>query len=189
LSAAVYFARESLLGTPLIKELRPEYPPRLLCRVLEVSQSGYHAWLRRVPSERARSRERLKLAALAAHTRTRQTYGARRLQRELAANGFAASLGTVKRVRRELGLCCIQHKRRLRVATTDSRHSHDLGEELQVSQRAFLRVSQVGVSTFLAHHFNHSLTQPRTPGSPDGPKMESRRGYHVCSVSHSQKKC
>ena len=107
----------------MIKELRREYPVRVLCRVLEVSTSGYHAWLRRVPAERARARERLKLAALAAHARTRQTYGARRLQRELAADGFVASLGTIRRVRRELGLCCVQRKRRFRVATTDSRHS------------------------------------------------------------------
>jgi hypothetical protein len=37
------------------------------------------------------------------------------LQRELAANGFVASLSTIKRGRRELGLCCIQQKRRFRV--------------------------------------------------------------------------
>jgi putative transposase len=107
----------------VIKELRREYPVRLLCRVLGVSTSGYHAWLRRAPPRRACARERLKLAALAAHARTRQTYGARRLQRELAADGFVASLGTIKRVRRELGLCCVQRKRRSRVTTTDSRHS------------------------------------------------------------------
>jgi transposase InsO family protein len=40
----------------------------------------------------------------------------------LAADGFAVSLGTLKRVRRELGLQCVQQKRRFRVATTDSRH-------------------------------------------------------------------
>jgi transposase InsO family protein len=73
----------------------------------------------RQPSKRARAREQLKLAARAAHTRTRQTYGAVRLQKELAANGFIASLGTVKRVRRELGLCCVQRKKRFRVTTTD----------------------------------------------------------------------
>jgi putative transposase len=65
----------------------------------------------------------LKLAALAAHHRTRQTYGAQRLQQELAADGFRVSLGTVKRVRRELGLCCVQRKKRFRVTTTDSHHS------------------------------------------------------------------
>jgi putative transposase len=45
------------------------------------------------------------------------------LQRELAADGFVASLGTIKRVRRELGLSCIRQKKRFRVQTTDSRHS------------------------------------------------------------------
>lgn len=107
----------------MIKDLRREYPLRVLCRVLGVSASGYHAWRRRAPSQRARSRERLKVAALAAHARTRQTYGARRLQRELAADGFVASLGMVKRVRRELGLSCIGQQKRFRVATTDARHS------------------------------------------------------------------
>ncbi len=70
----------------------------------------------------ARARERLCVAAQAAHRRTRATYGAVRLQQELAADGFAASLGTVKRVRRELGLRCVQQKKRFRVTTTDSRH-------------------------------------------------------------------
>lgn len=106
----------------MIKELRQEYPVRVLCRVLEVSTSGYHAWLTRAPSARAQQRARLKLAAQAAHARTRQTYGARRLQQGLAADGFVASLGTDKRVRRELGLRCVQQKNRFRVTTTDSRH-------------------------------------------------------------------
>ena len=123
----------------VIKELRRDYPVRLLCRVLAVSQSGFHAWLRRAPSARTRSRERLKVAALAAHQRTRQTYGAERLRRESAAAGFRVSLGTVRRVRRELGLCCLQRKRRFRVATTDSRHSlaaapNLLGQDFRVAR-------------------------------------------------------
>lgn len=107
----------------MIQKMRLGYPLALLCRVLDVSASGYHAWATRQPSERARKRERLKVAMQAAHQRTRQTYGAVRLRRELAADGFAASLGTIKRVRRELNLRCIQQKRRFRVTTTDSRHS------------------------------------------------------------------
>jgi putative transposase len=127
----------------VIKDLRREYPLRVLCRVLEVSTSGYQAWLRRVPSERARAKERLKLATLGAHTRPRQTYGALRLQRELAADGFAASLGTIKRVRRELGLCCIQRKRRFRVATTDSRHSLAVASNLLAQDFRVARPDQV----------------------------------------------
>lgn len=103
--------------------MRLDYPLAVLCRVLDVSASGYHAWLTREPSKRARKRERLKVAARAAHHRTRGTYGAVRLQKELAADGFAASLGTIKRVRRELNLQCVQRKKRSRVVTTDSRHS------------------------------------------------------------------
>jgi putative transposase len=106
----------------MIKELRAEYPVRVLCRLLGVSRSGFHAWLVRKPSARARARERLKVAALAAHQRTRQTYGAQRLQQELAADGFRVSLGTVKSVRRELGLRCVQQQERFRVQTTNSGH-------------------------------------------------------------------
>ena len=78
------------------------------------------------------------MAARAAHHRTRQTYGAQRLQKELAADGFRVSLGTLKRVRRELGLRCVQQKKRFRVQTTDSRHSlavapNLLAQDFQVS--------------------------------------------------------
>jgi putative transposase len=107
----------------MIKELRSQYPLRALCRVLSVSGSGYHAWRCREPSPRAVARARLEVATLAAHQRTRATYGAARLQRELAAGGFRLSLGTVKRVRRELGLRCVQQQQRFRVATTDSDHA------------------------------------------------------------------
>jgi putative transposase len=107
----------------VIRELRQDYPLSVLCRVLSVSRSGFHAWLDRKPSKRAQARERLELAARAAHERTRQTYGARRLQEELAATGFRASLVTVKQVRRELELLCVQRRRSFRAATTDSNHS------------------------------------------------------------------
>lgn len=57
----------------MIKELQREYPVRVLCRVLEVFRSGFHAWLVRKPSAQACARKRLKVAALVAHQRTRQT--------------------------------------------------------------------------------------------------------------------
>ncbi len=107
----------------MIKQLRSDYPLAVLCRVLSVSTSGYQAWLVRQPSRRAKARARLCVAAQAAHQRTRQTYGAARLQRELAADGFVASLGTVRSIRRQLGLRCVQQKKCFRVTTTDSRHT------------------------------------------------------------------
>jgi putative transposase len=127
----------------VITELRSEYPLRVLCHALEVSTSGYAAWLRRAPSQRARARARLELAVRAAHQRTRQTYGAQRLQRELAADGFPVSLSTVMRVRRELGLRCVQRKRRFRVQTTHSGHGLPVAPNLLAQDFRVGRPDQV----------------------------------------------
>jgi putative transposase len=127
----------------VIRQLQSGYPLATMCRVLDVSISGYHAWLTRPPSKRRQARERLKVAAQAAHQRTRQTYGAVRLQKELAADGFRASLGTIKRIRRELGLCCVQQQRRFRVTTTDSRHTLPLAPNLLEQRFTVTRPNEV----------------------------------------------
>ena len=57
----------------------------------------------------------------AAHQRTRETYGPKRLQSDLADHSVAASVDRIKRIRRKLGLRCKQ-KRKFK-ATTDSRHA------------------------------------------------------------------
>lgn len=98
----------------MIGEMRGDYPARVLWRTLGVSTSGSNAWLVRKPSARARFRERLKVSALIAHRRMRQTCGGERLRRELAADDFRTSLGTVKSMRRELGLRRVPWNMRLR---------------------------------------------------------------------------
>ncbi|ENB46768.1 hypothetical protein EC2733950_4938 [Escherichia coli 2733950] len=50
--------------------------------------SGYYNWVQHEPSDRKQSDERLKLEIKVAHIRTRETYGTRRLQTELAENGI-----------------------------------------------------------------------------------------------------
>lgn len=104
-----------------IDDLRPDYPVRMLCRLLYVSEAGYYAWHRRPPSARAQENARLSIEIKLAHERTRQTYGPERLQAELADHGIHAGIDRIKRIRRELGLCCRQ-KRKIKV-TTDSRHN------------------------------------------------------------------
>lgn len=99
---------------------RPQYPLSVLCRVLEVSRSGYYAWGTRRPSQRAQENARLEVAIQAAHVRTRQTYGPERLQAELRDDGFRAGVGRIKRLRKKLGLRCKQVRRF--TATTDSKH-------------------------------------------------------------------
>ena len=100
--------------------LRPHYPLTLMCRVLEVSRSGYHAWRRRRPSRRTQENARLEVAIQAAHVRTRQTYGPERLHDELREEGVTVGVSRIKRLRKKLGLRCKQVRRF--TTTTDSNH-------------------------------------------------------------------
>lgn len=104
-----------------METLRRQYPMTAMCRVFHVSRSGFSSWRRRPPSWRRRQEGRLHAEIRAAHERTRQTYGAERLQHDLAAHGVHVGLHRIKRIRRQLGLCC-RPKRRFRT-TTDSRHA------------------------------------------------------------------
>lgn len=105
----------------MITELRVEYAVLHLCRVLGVSPSGSYAWRKRLQSPRYREEARLVLEIKAAHKRTRATYGAERLQRDLAEHGISVGVHRIKRIRREHGIRCKQVKKFR--ATTNSRHS------------------------------------------------------------------
>lgn len=106
----------------VIEQMRPDYPVGLLCRFLGVSPSGYYAWCQRQRSPRKVEQARLEAQVLAAHRRTRESFGAERLQRYLAGQGIELGLYRIRRLRSTLGLRCKQ-KRKFK-ATTHS--SHDL---------------------------------------------------------------
>jgi len=108
--------------------LRDQYPLALLCRVLEVSRSGYYAWRHRRLSTRAQENARLEVAIQAAHVRTRHTYGPERLQAELRDDGFPAGVGRIKRLRKKLGLRCKQVQRF--TTTTASNHALPVAENV-----------------------------------------------------------
>ena len=60
------------------------WPIAVMCVVLKVSTSGFYAWLRHVPSKRARKDERLKVRIGESFTRSRRTYGSPRVHVDLA---------------------------------------------------------------------------------------------------------
>lgn len=111
-----------------MKEWRLQFPIKVMCQLFKVSRSGYYAWLSRKPSRHAQDDERLKVAIKAVHKRTRETYGPRRLQPELADDGFVAGRDRIARLRKELGLRCKQ-KRKF-IATTNSNHGFPVAENL-----------------------------------------------------------
>jgi len=104
-----------------MKRQRHLYPVTLMARVLKVSRSGFYAWLTRPPSSRSVSDEKMKPLIRLAHKTGRGTYGPRRIQTELQANGITVGRDRIARLRREMSLRCIQ-KRKFK-ATTNSAHS------------------------------------------------------------------
>jgi transposase InsO family protein len=111
-----------------MKQWQLHFPVKVMSQLFSVSRSGFYAWLGRKPSQRAQEDERLKVAIKAAHKRTRETYGARRLQPELVADGFVAGRDRIARLRREMGLRCRQ-KREFKT-TTNSNHSFPVADNL-----------------------------------------------------------
>lgn len=116
----------------------------MLCRVLEVSRSGYYAWRHRRHSKRAQENARLEVAIRAAHVRTRQTYGPERLQAELRDDGFPAGVGRIKRLRKKLGLRCKQVRRF--TTTTESNHPLPVVENLLAQPFAARRPNETWVT-------------------------------------------
>ena len=100
---------------------RKAFPIHAMCRALEVSRSGYYAWLGRPESARSQRNARLSVAIRAAHQASRQSYGTRRIHTELQAQGWQAGRDRIGRLRRQMGLHCRQ-ARRFRPCTTDSDH-------------------------------------------------------------------
>ncbi len=111
-----------------MKEMRLQYLVSLMIRVLEVTRSGYYAWLRREPSKHTKEDARLKLEIKAAHKRTRESCGPERLQADLADNGVKVGVCRIKRLRKEMGIRCKQVKKFK--ATTNSKHSLPVAENL-----------------------------------------------------------
>jgi transposase InsO family protein len=113
-------------------------------RIMDVSASGFYAWLERPLSERAQEEMRLEVEIKAAHKRTRQTYGAEKLQHELAEHSIRVGICRIKRIRRKLGLRCIQ-KRKFK-ATTDSNHKLPVAENILKQQFKVYEPNKVWVS-------------------------------------------
>jgi putative transposase len=87
-----------------IAEYRQEYPITTMCRVLEVSVSGYYAWCKREPSQHARSDAQLAEKVKTAFQDNRRVYGSPRVHAELRAQGIRCARKRIARLMREQDL-------------------------------------------------------------------------------------
>jgi putative transposase len=112
----------------LIARSQQEYPVSLMCRVLEVSVSGYYAWKQRAASQRQRDGEQLALRIRQAHQASHQIYGSRRIRAELATHGQSCGRKRVVGLMRKMGIC--SQPRCHRIRTTDSQHTDPVATNL-----------------------------------------------------------
>jgi transposase InsO family protein len=104
-----------------IAENLKRLPVDMVCDVLEVSRSGYYAWLGRPASNRSQRRAALAARIGVVHADNRGVYGSPRVWKALKAAGETVSQNTVAKVMRANGLRG-KVKRKFVPRTTDSAH-------------------------------------------------------------------
>lgn len=105
------------------------WPVRTICRVLDVSASGYYAWHVRRDSARTAANRPLLADIRRLHAHHHGRYGSPRLHAALRAEGRTASRGRVERAMRAAGIRATA-ARRVRPRTTDSRHAFPVAPNL-----------------------------------------------------------
>ena len=92
---------------------KAEHSVKTMCRVLEVSRSGFHAWQRRKPSARQREDDRLLERIREIHALNRRVYGSPRIHAELVmADGERIGRKRVERLMRQAGICGLVARKR-----------------------------------------------------------------------------
>ena len=112
----------------LIDAMKADLSVERICRVLDVSASGFYAWRSRSPSKR-----QFDDMVLLAHIRTQfatsnETYGSPRMHAELIEEGLTVGRHRVARLMRDNGMKALQKRRYKK--TTDSTHGGPVAANL-----------------------------------------------------------
>ena len=83
---------------------RNEFPIQAMCRVLGVSRSGYYAWRKRAPSQRARENAEMTSIIKDIHQKSGGTYGSPRLHQALIKLGWRCGRHRVVRLMKKHGI-------------------------------------------------------------------------------------
>ncbi|MGH8513364.1 MAG: IS3 family transposase [Gammaproteobacteria bacterium] len=96
-----------------IAKHRGIWPANWMCEALGVSRGGFYAWLTRPRSKRSRDDEELGAKVRASFVGSDRTYGARRVWKDLAAEGVFSGLHRIERLMRSQALKARPRRRRL----------------------------------------------------------------------------
>jgi transposase InsO family protein len=109
-----------------VRDFRHEYPVKRLCRLCEVSTSGFYAWLKRPPSKRSLADRALLAEIEQIHRESRCTYGAPRVHGQLARRGVRVGCKRVARLMRAGRLVGVNPRRKWRRGRPDIAPAADL---------------------------------------------------------------
>ncbi|WP_420006289.1 IS3 family transposase [Arenibacterium sp. LLYu02] len=98
--AGSFFRARGDMRFAFIAKHRHIWPVSWLCDVLEVSRSGFHAWLNRPTSAREIQDAKLVTAIETSFKASDRTYGARRVWRDVLEEGLACGLHRIERLMR-----------------------------------------------------------------------------------------
>lgn len=105
-----------------IHRRRHQHSIRMMCRLLQVSRSGYYDWSQRAESARSLRNRELRLLIRRIYLESNGVYGARKVYRELLATGEDAGRHRVARLMREDGLKGCLKRRFRRLPKDASKH-------------------------------------------------------------------
>ena len=94
-----------------------------MCKVLQVSRSGYYAWRGRPVSAREMANQALVEEIRAVHRASRETYGSPRVYQALRQRGVACSRNRVARLMRQHGIVAKQTRRFTRTTKAHPDHA------------------------------------------------------------------
>ena len=104
-----------------IKQHDKEFPTAAMCKVLQVSDSGYYDRLKHKPSAAAQRRRNIAQAAAKSYFESERIYGYRKIYEDLRHANIGCCRETVRRIMRQIGL--FSRVKRKFVHTTDSNHN------------------------------------------------------------------
>jgi putative transposase len=99
-----------------------------MCKLLNVSRSGFHAWFKRPESLRKRENRSLEAKIRVLHAASHGIYGAPRIHRDLTDDGIRCGKNRVARIMRKAGIRS-RTKKKFK-ATTNSKHNFPVAPNL-----------------------------------------------------------
>lgn len=111
-----------------IKDNKQHFPVSRLCQVLDISSSGYYAWLKRPASLRDEKNLRLDKKIIETWNLHEKRYGAPRITLDLIDQGEICSENRIAKRMKAMGIKAIAAKK-FKV-TTDSKHKLPIAENL-----------------------------------------------------------